>query len=219
METEDEKIDIRYLALACGLLSLPATAAPVAFDDSWQFQKFPFQPDNDYSLDGDNLGVMSDGTVSLVYRRIDDATDAAGATWNWSVDRGVPATDLSVKGGDDRNMALYFVFADPQQAAKLEGAALRSLMGAEDVRILIYVWGGTSEPGTQLDSPYLADKGKTIILRPAGEGSYRESVDFDADLMDAFGERPSELLGIAISADSDDTATTIDARISDLTLE
>ena len=209
----------RILAAALGLLALPASAAQLAFDDTWKFQKFPFQPDNQYTLDGQSLGVTSEGTVSLVYYRTDDATDAAGASWDWSVDQGVPVTDLSVKGGDDRNLALYFVFAEPEQAAALEGAGLRSLMGADDVRILIYVWGGQSETGTFLESPYLNEKGKTVVLRPASTGSFSESVDFDADLQEAFGERPSELLGIAVSADSDDTESVITAQISKLTLE
>ncbi|MBJ3761869.1 DUF3047 domain-containing protein [Maribius pontilimi] len=209
----------RPLAIALTALALPASAMQLVFDDSWKFQKFPFQPDNDYALNGDTLGVTSDGTVSLVYLRTDDATDATGASWDWSVSQGVPPTDLTQKGGDDRNLSLYFVFADPEQAAALEGAELRGLMGADDVRILIYVWGGDAEPGSFLDSPYLGDKGKTIVLRGAGDGSYSETVDFAADLEKAFGARPSELLGIAVSADSDDTDTSIDAQISNLTLE
>jgi len=212
---------MRTAALTTALLflSAPLLAAPIAFDDQWQTQKFPFQADNDYALNGTSLGVVSDDSVSLVYRRTGDAAAAGSASWTWSVSEGVPATDLSVKGGDDRDLALYFVFSDTATAHELEGASLRSLLGAEKVRVLVYVWGGDSPKGTVLDSPYLGARGKTVILHGSGTGKQSEQVSFDADLTSAFGERPPVLLGVAVSADSDDTDSRIDATISDLTLD
>lgn len=207
------------LTAALMLLSAPILAAPIPFDDQWKTQKFPFQADNDYALNGRSLAVASEDSVSLVYRRMGDAAGAGSASWTWSVAEGVPATDLSVKGGDDRDLALYFVFSDEATAAELEGASLRSLLGAEKVRILVYVWGGDSPEGTVLDSPYLGDRGKTVILHGSGTGEQSVEVSFDEDLQEAFGARPPVLLGIAVSADSDDTDSRIDATISDLTLD
>ncbi|SPJ23435.1 DUF3047 domain-containing protein [Palleronia abyssalis] len=211
----------RTLPLASLLtaLSLPAFAAEVAFDDQWQTQKFPFQADNEYGLGGDTLTVASDDSVSLVYRRTPDLAGSETASWTWDVLEGVPATDLSVKGGDDRNLALYFVFSDPDTATELEDASLRSLLNEDDVRILVYVRGGQSAPGTVLDSPYLGERGKTIVLSGTGTGAEEVDVNLTEDLQDAFGTRPSELLGIAVSSDSDDTDSTVDATISGLTLK
>lgn len=70
-----------------------------------------------------------------------------------------------------------------------------------------------------LDSPYLGERGKTIVVEGTGTGQSDVSIDFDADLDRAFGERPSQLLGIAVSADSDDTESMIDATVSDLTVD
>jgi len=207
------------LATLGAAFALPLAAAEIPFDDQWREQTFPFQPANEYALNGDTLGVSSEGTVSLVYRRTPEVPDATGASWSWTVTEGVPATDLAQKGGDDRNLALYFVFADDATAEALQGASLRRLLGAEAARILVYVRGGDVAPGTMQDSPYLGERGKTIVLAETGTGSQSERVDFDADLQEAFGTRPPRLLGVAVSADSDDTDSVIDATISGLSLE
>ncbi|TRD22619.1 DUF3047 domain-containing protein [Palleronia caenipelagi] len=209
--------------LACTLLltltPVAASAGPIAFDGNWQNQKFPFQAANSYQTDGKGVTVTSQDSVSLLYRRTPDASSAKSARWSWSVTEGVPATDLRRKGGDDRNLALYFVFSDEATAGTLQGASLRSLLGAENVRVLVYVWGGNATRGAVLDSPYLGSRGKTVVLRSAGTGSATEQVNFDADLKKAFGERPAVLLGAAISADSDDTDSRISARIDSLRLD
>lgn len=199
--------------------AMPSPAATLPFDGNWRGQTFPFRSSNDYAQNGDSLRVRSEGGVSLLYRPTPERAGAAGASWSWSVREGVAATDLTAKGGDDRNLALYFVFADTTTAGALRGAPLRRLLGADAVRILVYVWGGRSAPGSILDSPYLGPRGKTVVLRGAGTGTARADVSFDGDLRAAFGQRPPVLLGIAVSADSDDTNGVIDATISNLTLK
>jgi hypothetical protein len=89
----------------------------------------------------------------------------------------------------------------------------------EDVRVLVYVWGGDHAPGAFLDSPYLGPRGKTVVLRPAGTGEARERVDLAADFSRAFGGQRTALVGLAVSGDSDDTNTRITGRISGLTLQ
>ena len=100
------------------------------------------------------------------------------------VERGsesVPATDLRKKGGDDRNLAMYVVFSPKAEAQKLKGAGIRKLLGSNAARVLVYVWGGNHGRGQVLGSPYLGDRGKTVVLRNAGTGSHSESVNLASD--------------------------------------
>jgi hypothetical protein len=202
------------------LLALPAGAAgPIRFDESWNEQRFALFSSNAYSFEGERLGVASDGTVSLVWRPVPEtAWQARGASWHWSVSRSVPPTDLRQKGGDDRNLALYFVFLPEAAAREARGASIRRLLDAEEARVLVYVWGGPGGQPRLQDSPYLGPRGKTVALRPAGDGGGAVVVDLAADHASAFGAPPGALVGVAVSADSDDTATSIRAEISRLTL-
>jgi hypothetical protein len=59
---------------------------------------------------------------------------------------------------------------------------------------------------------------RTIALRPAGAGAWEETVDLAADFRRAFGEEATALVGLAVSADSDDTGTAVRAELSRLTI-
>jgi hypothetical protein len=203
----------------CLLPSAALAAGPVRFDGSWQEQRFSLFASNDYSFDGERLVVGSDGTVSLVWARLPEASWAArGAAWQWSVDSSVPATDLRRKGGDDRNLALYFVFLPEAEARSSGRDGIRRLLEADAARVLVYVWGGPDGQARLQDSPYLGARGKTVALRPAGTGSAAETVDLAADHRAAFGTDPGALVGIAVSADSDDTSSAIRATVAGLVL-
>lgn len=208
------------LALSA-LLGAPALAGPVAFDGSWKQQRFSLFSANSYGFGGSSVSITSDGSVSLAYRRVDPAFWGAGsARWTWSVAEGVPPTDLTRKGGDDRNAALYFVFL-PEAEAKALGsnANVRKLLTADSARVLVYVWGGNHGRGKVLPSPYLGARGKTVVLRGAGTGSHSETVDLAKDYARAFGGQKGALVGLALSADSDDTDSRVVAQISGLSLD
>lgn len=210
---------MRALALAL-LLAAPAHAnGPVAFDEAWSEQNFRLFSGNDYRMAGSAMEVQSDGAVSLVWRVLPQAFwTARRASWDWAVEAGVPATDLGVKGGDDRNLALYFVFLPEAEARAMIGRPnVRKLLGSEAARVLVYVWGGTR--AGMFDSPYLGARGKTVVLRAAGEGAHGEGVDLAADYARAFGGTAPALVGLAVSADSDDTGSVIRARVAGLRLE
>ena len=81
------------------------------------------------------------------------------------------------------------------------------------------VRGGNREPGTIVASPYLEQRGVLVALRGTGNGTFRESVDLAADFRRAFGTPPGVLLGLGISADSDDTNGVIEAELGDLVIE
>ena len=207
------------IAAVATALATTAAAGPVSFANGWQEQRLSLFSSNDYSF-GQNLGLVSEGSVSIAWSRVGrDDWDTAGASWTWTVDQSVPATDLSLKGGDDRNISLYFVFVPESLAPSLEGANIRSLLGNDDVRIVQYAYGGNHSRGQVIPSPYgPSGQGVTIALRQAGTGSFSENVDLAADYARAFGGEKGALVGLAVSGDSDDTDSVIRAAIGNLVL-
>ncbi|SEN63118.1 Protein of unknown function [Pseudorhodobacter antarcticus] len=201
-------------------LTTSAQAQSVAFDNTWKTQRFSLFSSNKYGFGGRSMSIASDGSVSLAYARVTEASwGAKAAKWSWGVTQSVPATDLAKKGGDDRNASLYFVFLPEAEARALgANADVRKLLTKDSARVLTYVWGDNRARGTQLASPYLGSRGKTILLRAAGTGQHSESVNLVADYKRAFGGTPGALVGLAVSADSDDTKTAIRASISGLSL-
>lgn len=211
---------MRLLPVAIfSILASAAAAGPVSFATGWQEQRLSLFSSNDYSF-GETLGLVSDGSVSIAWTRVPrENWGAEGASWRWTVDQSVPPTDLSLKGGDDRNISLYFVFVPESIAPSLEGANIRALLGNDDVRIIQYAYGGNHARGQVIPSPYgPTGQGVTITLRQAGTGAYSETVDLAADYARAFGGEAGALIGLAVSGDSDDTSSMIRAAISDLRL-
>lgn len=213
---------MRFLSLALPLVLATSTAlaGPVSFGGNWSEQRLQLFNSNDYSFNGNSMTIGSDGAVSLAWTRTGRGDwGARSASWNWAVSESVPATDLSRKGGDDRNISVYFVFLPEADAVGLEGANIRRLSNNRNVRILQYVWGGNAPRGTLQNSPYAPGQGANVILRDAGTGSHSENVDLANDYARAFGGTPGALVGIAVSGDSDDTKTRIRGSVSNLAIQ
>jgi hypothetical protein len=208
---------LRLFVLAASIFSCSlAEAEQVTFSDNWTEQAFSLFSSNEFVLNADTLGISSEGTVSILWKKLPlSMSEANQADWDWAVEVSVPATDLTVKGGDDRNLSIYFVFS-PQTIYLSSKSKLTDLLKNKDVRVLMYVWGGDHDRGEVLPSPYLEDFGKIIVLQRAGTGRAREQVNLANDFLRVFGENPKKLVGIAISADSDDTRSTIYSSISNL---
>jgi hypothetical protein len=208
------------LAFAALALAVPhlAHAGEVSFSAGWQEQRLQLFNSNSYSF-GNSLGIASDGAVSLVWRALPESEwGATAASWQWQVDQSVPATDLARKGGDDRNISVYFVYLPVDEARRLQGASIRQLLGNGSVRILQYAWGGQYGRGAIVPSPYAPGQGVTVALRQAGTGGFSENVDLAGDFGRAFGGAPLALVGLAVSADSDDTGSSIRASLSPISL-
>ncbi|SMR81698.1 Protein of unknown function [Aliiroseovarius halocynthiae] len=206
--------------LALILSASMATAGPVNFN-AWRTHWFAIFSKVKFVPSGDAMAVTADGAVSITYDRLGEQEwGARKASWRWSVDSSVPATDLRRKGGDDRNLALYFAFLPNAEAERLKGTnSLRKLLNHPEGRVLAYVWGGNHQRGAVLGSPYLGNRGKTIVLRGSGTGRYSESVDLAADYRRAFGSEPDALVALALSADSDDTDAIMRGQVSNFKLQ
>lgn len=205
------------LGLALGLTATPLIAGPVSFASGWQEQRLSLFSSNDYMF-GTTLGMVSDGAVSIAWTRLPQSEwRARKASWTWTVEQSVPPTDLSRKGGDDRNLSVYFIFVPENAASEVMKRGIRGLRGRDDVRIIQYAWGGNHAPKTVIRSPY-GSGGVTIPLRRASTGMHSETVDLAADFARAFQGAPGALIGMAVSGDSDDTNSVIRATLENMVL-
>jgi hypothetical protein len=205
--------------VAASLLAAMANPSTIPFDDDWRPLTFPRIAATRFTFRSDTAGIVADSSSSAIVRGVPEALqDSRSARWRWRVARSVPATDLAVKGGDDRNIAVYFVFLDRAGGKRAQMSA-RRMLTSPDARLLIYSWGGRHTVGSLLPSPYFKGRGITIVRRTAGTGAFAEMVDLARDHAAAFGVPLGRLVGIGVSADSDDTRSTIHAEISEIALD
>ena len=214
------------LALALGLAGPAAAGGPVTFGPDlrtagWNEITFRGRNPAEFSADGiDGLAIHAAGGVSVLWRALPRgfAGDRA-ATWRWRVDRGVPPTDLARRGSDDRDIAVYFLFAD--DPATLDDPPSTLAGALRKGRALVYVWGSDAPAGAIVESPQMRGRGLLLIRRPADSatGEWRtEDVDLAGDFRRAFGDTPGPLVGVGVSTDSDDTGTAIDAALQGLVI-
>lgn len=210
----------RGAILATGLaccLSVPALAdvdQPLA-TQGWQEMTFDGKTTNRFALTKDGaLQVDSDGSVSVLQKPLSIDIEATPILrWRWCVTEPAPATDLAIKGEDDRSLAVYVAFPFvPEEASafeKLERKIVEKTAGPNTPgRILMYVFGGQGERGTIVPSPHLGEAGMMQILRPGGTPAgewFEETIDITDDYRKAFGTEPPNPMSLAISADTDDT--------------
>jgi hypothetical protein len=151
------------------------------------------------------LEVTTDAAAGLLWGALGGALrHGRAARWRWRVYEGVPPTDLTRRGADDRALGVYFIFGERTDAAQGPLAVL----GSPSVCALVYVFGGNRPRGEIVPSPHMGARGKFIILRPADASKgvwLDERVEIAKDYVRAFGRPPPLLLAVAISSDSDDT--------------
>ncbi len=191
----------------------------------WEHMTFWGISQTEYVAAGrSELAITAQASSSLIHRPLPEpAFDARRASWRWRVDEGVPATDLSQRGGDDRAIAIYFAFAPESVRARAAAgrADLRGLLMSGSGNLLVYVWGGGEPRGASVPNPYTRGRGVYLIQRPAGSptGQWQsEDVDLAGDYQRAFGAAPGILVGLAIASDSDDVDGMNRARVADLAL-
>lgn len=236
----------RASALAMGtalasvlMLAMPAAAAETetAIDArlteaGWSlFENSQWKPAR-FGLTQDGaIRVTTDDSTALIWREVAPrAKSRRYLSWRWRVDAAMPPTDISVKGGDDRPLALHVWFEDPPDRKSFFGsvraAVLEGLFGIPvSGRVLTYVWGGTGKPGDAQRNPHIGVDSWMIVRRVQGAGAapdaergkwVEERVDLAADFQRGFGEAPPPARIVAIAADSEDTHTASTAFVRDI---
>tara|TARA_B100000700_G_scaffold206183_1_gene226673 strand:+ start:537 stop:1043 length:507 start_codon:yes stop_codon:yes gene_type:complete len=158
----------------------------------------------------------------MIVRPIDiDLEHAPILSWEWRIEKETTFSDLSIKGKDDRAVALYVAFPYNPNHSSFAESLLRPFVELKrgrnaPGRVISYVWSGYGNRNQIIQSPYLSPGGAIMILRNqlAKSGKWiRERVDVASDYQRIFGMKPDMANYILISSDSDDTQTSNQASI------
>jgi hypothetical protein len=210
-------------ATAQAWLTSFSSAAPGAVPASWHFTTLPHKNPTSFEVvrqDGKSvLKVQADDSYGNLVHPVRVALDgAASLAWRWRVERFVEGADLRSRSGDDGAAKLCVFFALPTDrlpfGERTRLALARSATG-EDVpsETLCYVWDAKEAKSTLLPNAFTR-RIRMLVLEsgPAGAGidSWRgERRNLLADYQRAFGDEAGglqpDIVGVAISADADNT--------------
>lgn len=162
----------------------------------------------------------------LICRRRIDPNQYPYLRWRWKIDRVPEKGDVTVKRGDDCAARLYVAFAYDEAAAgwweRLWHRTANVFAGKElPGSALTYIWASRAPEQQVLDNPY-AGSAKMIVLQSGNRLSgqwvdERRNVFEDYQL--AFGRQPTEIIGIGIMTDTDNTGEEIVAYYGEISLE
>jgi hypothetical protein len=165
-------------------------------DSGWKTWSFSgeslYEP---VSVDGmQAVRAKSEGTASLMYRETPvDLAETPYMVWTWRVDERPEGHDERSKSGDDYPVRLY--------AVKSNGWGR---LGLESIN---YVWSHSAGSDERWPNPYTDDSKVVVVASSSAKiGTWRREVrNVREDFAREFGEEISQLDGIALMADTDDT--------------
>jgi hypothetical protein len=190
---------------------------PTLVSNGWEEIIFEKKRRNLYAVCG--LGcieINTNSSVSMIGKLV--AVDLGLhpiLNWSWKIGEQVTQSNLSVKGEDDRAIAVYVTFPYNSGTATLSEKLMRPLVeiwrGSDaPSRAISYVWTALDAPGGIIKSPYFGESNVMIIARNVSDpvnSWITERVDIVADHERVFGFTPTIVTHLMISADSDDTET------------
>lgn len=214
------------MAAAFSLASQSAFVAPDLIGRGWEEITFDGKQPNRFSSCGARcIEIRTDSSVSMIGRAVSvDLSETPLLDWEWRIDAPVVQSDLTVKGADDRAVALYVTFPYDPDSASFSERLLRPIVEmarGDDApsRVISYIWGGFGESGQVLESPFFGSVNAMIIGRnqtaPVGQW-VGETIDVVADHQRIFGSEPMTAAHILLSADSDDTGVSNRAYVRNI---
>lgn len=198
----------------------PATNAPVPM---WHHHKLPGKQVNRFTpqlVDGRNaMFVQSDSSASLLRQRVHIAVPQLGnVKFSWKVPALIAKADMAFRDTDDSPVRLVLAFEGDRSRFSGKNAIMSELshtLTGEPLPFatLMYVWCNTRPPGTVIFNPR-TDRIRKIVVE-SGAKNLNQWLDYErnirADFVEAFGEPPGALVGIAIMTDTDNTRSTASA--------
>lgn len=214
------------LVITFPLLAANSALPSILETRGWEEITFDRIPQNRYADCGDGcIEVSTTSSASMIGKQIsNDLMTLPILNWEWKIENPVTKTDLTLKGEDDRAIAIYITFPyDPDTATfseKLLRPVFELFRGSDSPsRMLSYVWAGFGKPGDTFESPFFGGVNAMIIGEnensPIGQWQ-TQRVNVIADHKRAFGFAPRTTEHILISADSDDTGSSNRAWIRNI---
>lgn len=199
---------------------VPGAQPRISGFEQWQHWPLPGKPATDYvpgQLEGrEVVAVRADASASMLRQRVRiEPQDLGKLSFSWKVPELISQADLGQRDTADSPVRIVLAFEGDRSSWSFKDNMLSELahaMTGEPMpyATLMYVWCTTRTPGSVIFNPR-TDRIRKLVVE-AGEGSLNQWLDYErdirADFMQAFGEEPGALIGIAIMTDSDNTRTT-----------
>lgn len=168
--------------------------------------------------------AVSEHSASGLARQITiDPNEYPFVEWRWKVENVLQNGDVARKEGDDYSARLYIMFAyDSSKVGlfeKMKYEAAKLFYGEyPPLATLNYIWANHAPVGTVVPNPY-TDRAQMIVTQ-SGSVKLNQWVTQERNIVDdyiqAFGEEPSKISGVAIMTDSDNTHESAVAYYGDI---
>jgi hypothetical protein len=168
--------------------------------------------------------AYSENAASGLFRKVDiDPNHYPLIHWQWKIDNLIENADLHSKAGDDYPARIYVSFDyDTDRLSEFERFKLQvytMLQGeAPPLAVINYVWDNKNPVNTVVPNAY-TDRVKMIVVQSGQEavGQWRrESRNIYQDYVNAFGETPLKITGIALMTDTDNTHSRASSLYGDI---
>lgn len=170
-------------------------------------------------------GRASSAAAALGVRLDLDPKQHRVLRFKWKVGNLIESSDPRIKEGDDYSARVYVTFThDPSRSTfreRTENALFRTLYGETPPRAaLSYVFSHKAKQGDVIVSPFSSRVKKIVVdADPSAVGKWKTfERDIYADYKRAFGDEPTNISGVAIMVDTDNTGESASARFGDITL-
>ncbi|WP_084382609.1 DUF3047 domain-containing protein [Curvibacter delicatus] len=187
--------------------------------DQWQHSQLPGKHATDYvptREDGrEAVAVRADASASMLRRRVHiEPQDLGKLNFSWKVPELIAQADLAQRDTADSPVRIVLAFEGDRSRLSFKDSMLSELAHAltgepMPYATLMYVWCNTRPPGSVIVNPR-TDRIRKLVVE-SGRSRLNQWLDYErdirADFMQAFGEPPGALVGMAIMTDSDNTRT------------
>lgn len=153
------------------------------------------------------LEAQSQDSASGVFFEIEySLNDFPFLSWRWKIEKSLPQGDARFKEGDDYAARIYVVFPH---------------WFFPKTRSINYIWANKLPKGESIANPFTANAMMLAVQSGDQQAGIwiTERRDVRADYRRLFGEEPSEVGGIAIMTDTDNSHSQARAWFDDLRIE
>lgn len=186
----------------------------------WQHWPLPGKQATEYVAAQDEgreaMAVRAVASASMLRQTLRiEPQDLGHLRFSWKVPDLIAQADLGQRETADSPVRVVLAFEGERSRLSLKDSMLselaRALTGEPmPYATLMYVWCNTRAPGSVIVNPRTGRIRKLVV--ESGRANLNQWLDYErdirADFMQAFGEPPGPLVGIAIMTDSDNTRTT-----------
>lgn len=215
-----------FIAVGRFSSAAPGDALPYGWEPL-EFKKI--QRHTRYTLVQDDgrvvLKAVSEQSASGLAKRVRiDPREFPIIDWQWKVGNILSKGDAYKKEGDDYPARIYITFEyDGSRVGffgRIKYKALRSMLGRyPPLGVVTYIWGSKAPVRTMVKNAF-SDQVAMFVIKSGPQNLYtwyNERRNVYEDYKRAFGREPTNISGVVIMTDSDNTGQSATAFFGDIT--